>query len=381
MFLINNPNAVDIEYLDGAARETHNEGGLAAYLVWQAEAAPTTGTLHIQGYIALNRKLRFASAAFRSLVGGRAAIEIARGTPEECRAYCTKEDSRATADQRAAYAESAGLDVAGLEGGEFGTLPVMNRGERNDLHKVAKLLKDGCDLTKIAETCPTEFIKFSKGFKELKFYLDKKKGKEWRALEVEILNGRAGCGKTRTAIQEANEAGRSWFILAPGQAKGTLWFDGYEGEDVLILDEFRPTWCPYSYLLRVLDGHPFQAQVKGSTTWARWTKVVITTTHPWRTWYDVSDTATGELERRITRIRNLEADPGTDGGAGSAGGGEIQTPPPAPPRALPESGVIPGVNAPSGWAEFYQPRVAGREPVDLDLRQHMSSLMSGLSWE
>jgi len=32
-----------------------------------------------------------------------------------------------------------------------------------------------------------------------------------------------------------------------------LWFDGYEGEDLAILDEYRPSIIPFHFLLRILD--------------------------------------------------------------------------------------------------------------------------------
>lgn len=59
------------------------------YLVYQEEVGES-GTHHFQGYIEMPRPVRFTH--FRNLE--RAHFEPARGTPDECIEYCTKEDTR-----------------------------------------------------------------------------------------------------------------------------------------------------------------------------------------------------------------------------------------------------------------------------------------------
>lgn len=60
-----------------------------AYLVYGHEAAPTTGTPHLQGYIVF--QVRRRRDAIRVLLGG-AHVEIARGSALQNRDYCTKDD-------------------------------------------------------------------------------------------------------------------------------------------------------------------------------------------------------------------------------------------------------------------------------------------------
>ena len=44
---------------------------------------------------------------------------------------------------------------------------------------------------------------------------------------------------------------------------GAEWFDGYDGREVLILDDLRKSTFTFSYLLDVLDRYEFGVEVKG----------------------------------------------------------------------------------------------------------------------
>jgi len=85
-FTLNNYTPEELESIRGLS-----EGGLLKYLVYQLEIGES-GTPHIQGY-AYARDAK-SLTAWKSLLSGRAHVERARGTPEQCRDYCTKEDSR-----------------------------------------------------------------------------------------------------------------------------------------------------------------------------------------------------------------------------------------------------------------------------------------------
>jgi len=53
---------------------------------------------------------------------------------------------------------------------------------------------------------------------------------------------------------------------------GSLWFDGYLGQHVMLIDDFcgsREKWCKHSpqLLLNLLDPYGMQGQIKGGFTW------------------------------------------------------------------------------------------------------------------
>lgn len=62
-----------------------------SYAIYQYEQAPTTGTLHIQGYLYLKNPTTFNGA--RGLLPTGSHIEVARD-PEAAIRYCSKEDTR-----------------------------------------------------------------------------------------------------------------------------------------------------------------------------------------------------------------------------------------------------------------------------------------------
>lgn len=61
------------------------------------------------------------------------------------------------------------------------------------------------------------------------------------------------------------------------------------GQKVAIFDDFRPWWCRFDYLLRLLDRYPMQVPVKGG--FVNWVPEHIIITAPQR-W---SDMFTGEF--------------------------------------------------------------------------------------
>lgn len=52
-------------------------------------------------------------------------------------------------------------------------------------------------------------------------------------------------------------------------------FDGYRGQEVLFLDEFKGNGIPFKKLLKIMQGYPFECDIKGSHIWAGWKKVII----------------------------------------------------------------------------------------------------------
>jgi hypothetical protein len=111
-----------------------------------------------------------------------------------------------------------------------------------------------------------------------------------------VYHGPPGTGKTRKALEENKE----YYLL--DNSGGPVWFDGYEGEETLVIDDFYG-WIKYNFILRLLDGHPCRLPIKGGFTYAGWTTVIITSNvHP-DSWYKCDTQA---MHRRITSIDYIE---------------------------------------------------------------------------
>lgn len=75
-------------YTEEELAKLNENASLYKYAVFGKEVAPSTGTIHLQGYILFNQKQRFNTV--KGIVGARAHIEGAKGSPQQNRVYCTK---------------------------------------------------------------------------------------------------------------------------------------------------------------------------------------------------------------------------------------------------------------------------------------------------
>ena len=89
-----------------------------------------------------------------------------------------------------------------------------------------------------------------------------------KQVDVYYIEGETGIGKTYGIFKMFPDAYR------PVIAGEKLWFDGYNGEKTLLLDELRGN-IKLSYLLQILDPYPLKVEVKGGTVNAEWDRVFI----------------------------------------------------------------------------------------------------------
>lgn len=238
------------------------------YCICQLESSPTTGRAHVQGYIELGRSQDLKWV--QQLLGDDAAhLEPRRGSREQAREYCRKEETR----------------VRDAESGpwEFGVWKESKQGERNDLNSVAESILSGDRVDDIAVQNPVAFIRYHRGISELARVRDRQRlmGLS-RQVKVQVFWGKSGLGKTRRAKYENPNA----YYLDIQRGSSMVWFDGYDGHETLIIDEFLGN-LPYQYLLKLTDPHPVldKLPVKGGYVAAAFSKVVITSnSHP-HAWY------------------------------------------------------------------------------------------------
>lgn len=241
------------------------------YLIYGREIAPTTKTRHLQGYIYFRSPRSFNAIKKKLPIG--AHIEFAKGDAPANREYCIK----------------------GGDWFEFGEMPVQ--GKRNDIIGLRNAIRDGqTDLQIINDDVNVgayaKYIKFADRCRTL---YDKIKSNRFRQLEVVVIYGPAGTGKTRYVYD--HEGYEDVYPL--GQAQKEMWFDGYDNEKILLIDDFYG-WIKWAFVLKILDGHPLRINIKGGTRWAMWEKVYITSNKPPWEWYSKGYPL--ELQRRINSI-------------------------------------------------------------------------------
>lgn len=245
----------------------------------------------------------------RLLIGDPAGThvhtELMKGTPQQAREYCQKEDTRISTEDWKIYCEANGIDQINNHQGphEWGEWPVSQQGKRNDIHDFTDELAKGKTLAEVALANPVPFVKYHGGFGKLAFLLQQKAAMGWRDVKVKVLYGSTGVGKTRQAIKEAIDLDGGWFLQRKDDGK-TMWWDGYDGQFTIILDELHGNWCTYKALLGILDGQPLRLPVKGGHVWASYENIIITSSGPPHSWYAREEYS--ELDRRIDEVIHLD---------------------------------------------------------------------------
>lgn len=289
----------DIEHLGTKWRE------YATYLCFQPELAPGTGRRHLQGYFCLTtpRTLRgVKNTLFDTASLSSVHLEAAKGTKEEARDYCRKEDS---------FDDTAGFGFTDF--GDFEAVPSRRgQGARNDIANCTSILRSGGSLAEVAEADPDSFVKYHKGFIAYQQLICcqprvRDEGGLFPALRVFWFYGPTGSGKTRAAFEEAGDQA---IYTKPA---GNKWWDGYTGQPVILLDDFRSDWFTFGYLLRLLDIYPMPLEYKGGMTNLCSQTIYITCpNHPEVLYEDLmarKEGASAQLLRRISEIRQFGEPP------------------------------------------------------------------------
>lgn len=240
------------------------------YCIYGEEICPKTKKVHYQGYIELKIPMRLK--AVKKIIG-ECHIEIRKGSRLQAIKYCEKEGKTTI----------IGKDIG--------------QGHRTDLEEVGRSVIEGKPIEEIARENPGTYIRYNKGIEELKTIITKPP--KWRNVKVTVIWGKTGTNKTRTA----KEIGKDDYYILGENSNNTLWFDGYREQKTLIIDDFYG-WIKWGDLLRLLDGHEYRCQIKGSYRWAFWNEVIITSNKPYKDWYNRQDISA--LERRINNIKHFE---------------------------------------------------------------------------
>lgn len=242
------------------------------YAVWQREKG-AQGTEHLQGYVVFDRLKRLT--ALKKL-GISIHWESRMGTHAQAKAYCTKADTRVDGPW------------------EVGEEPAdKEQGKRNDLLNLKRRLDEGATEAEIAKD-PETFPVWAKHHKVVARYrMLTGQQRDWPVF-TQVIWGAPGLGKTRKARDLAGPAAY-WLPRPAGQV---AWFDGYIGQDTIVIDEFYG-WLSLDLLCRILDRYPMQVETKGGCFPLTVKKVIITSNIPPLQWYKLPPERLNALFRRL----------------------------------------------------------------------------------
>lgn len=256
------------------------------YLVYQQEECPETKRKHWQGYIEFKNRKRFTQV--KDILGDQAHIEPRRGTSQQAADYCKKKETAIDGTQH-----------------EEGTRSIP---DQNGLEAVKRMIDEGKDMTQVAEEHFGQWCRYRKSFEayqEIKRRTIIPQG--FHPVEVEVHWGAPGTGKTRLVEDTAAAFGNALFRIDLAE-RDKVWWDGYNGEKWLLLDEFEGQMDRVRFnKLCGGYGHLQRWPIKGGFTNIFITKIFITSNKDPEYWYPFLDHYQKQaVLRRLTKITKWE---------------------------------------------------------------------------
>jgi len=222
-FTINNPTLGDL--LDVEQLKQH-----AKYYVYGKEHGTDRNTPHWQGYVYFANAITMVRC--KQLLE-RAHVEPQRGTCNQAITYCKKDGD--------------------FE--EWGDAPNHGGGntQRERWRELIELSEQG-RIDEIRDKFPSEFFRYNERIRSLRIRVNVPLD---GPLEHEWWYGATGTGKSRSL----------WQLYPNHYAKElNKWWDGYDDEDVVAIEEWSPkNECTASFLKVWGDRYPFPAQIKGGS--------------------------------------------------------------------------------------------------------------------
>lgn len=264
-FTLNNYSEEEHTHINGL----HEREEITYIIV--AEEIGENQTPHLQGFISFKTRKRLLQV--KRLLSDRSHVEICRGTPAQAAEYCRKD----------------GKFI------EHGSIP-GGRGHRSDIDKLTKAIREGQSRNRIRDEFPLMYLRYSKCIE--KWISDLQPSRDW-IVDVVVHWGKTGTGKTRSVFEFTN---RQCIYVHPGEQ----WFDGYEGQSVVLFDDFNGSEFKLSYLLKLLDRYPMKVPVKGN--YVNWIPkhIFITSNKSPDEWYpNAYEEHKNALKRRISLIKHF----------------------------------------------------------------------------
>jgi len=264
IFTLNNYTVEQVAFLKEKAN--------VEFIYWGHEIAPTTGTPHLQGFVRFPKKKKLVTIKNEWNLNG-ISLRLMDGTKEENIAYCSKKGKN--------------LDV--FFRGEWKT----DQGKRTDLDKARNMAQNN-GMRAVSAVCNAQQIRVAE-----KFLTYNEECRDFKPHVVWIW-GPPGVGKSRRAREITG------FDDVYTKNDGTKWWDGYDGHDYVIIDDFRGSWWTLTEMLSLLDRYEKRIEFKGGWRQMLATTMVITSLYPPETVYSsISEEPKEQLVRRISQVIHL----------------------------------------------------------------------------
>lgn len=199
------------------------------YIAYGLETCPKTKNLHHQGWLSFDKP----KSSYKNVAAllNKSHVEAMKGTLQQNDKYCSK--------------QTKGELV------EFGKRP--EQGKRVDLDGLKDAILSGeTTVDEITINNPVAIHQYGRTLDRIQTVALRSKTRSWMTEGV-WYHGPTGTGKSHTAFEGFDEA--THYVKCLDDA----WWDGYTGQEIVILNDFRGQ-ISYSELLQLVDKYPHRVK-------------------------------------------------------------------------------------------------------------------------
>lgn len=239
--------------------------------------------LHAQCYVQLQRAQAKSWLINNISPTASYTIQYKKASAEDGRHYCSKPHD--DCDCKECIAERATPTRINDTFVEYGTLRKKGtgpgQGERTDLIALRDKALTHCKEREIQQDDEVvlTYAKYMRFYERVRML---NRPPDLPSVDLRLYVGEAGAGKTSKAFRIDED-----YYDVPIN-NGTLWFDGYDQNNVLIFDDFagRVDHQTLVSTLKLFDRYVRRIPVKGTHSWLRSPIVVVTSNYHPRHWYE-----------------------------------------------------------------------------------------------
>lgn len=254
----------------------------AEYVVYQLECGHETANAHWQLYVVLRRRGRVSTF---TRIWPRTHWELRRGTHEECRNYCSKDDGT-----RIDGPWTWGVEPASPEPGRRSDILALREGIAAG--------KSDVELWRDSDTF-APMLRYARSVPIARSALC---GSTSRTMpQVFILWGPPGTGKSARCEAFAKELQEATYrVSSPMGRTMPVWWDGYIGQKFIIFDDFYG-WVQFTKILKLCDRYTERVDYRGGSCDFQGEIICFTSnTSPDQWWKTISTDRFSAFERRIS---------------------------------------------------------------------------------
>lgn len=261
-FTLNNYTETDVEYF-ATYQDCHH--------LYIGKEVGESGTPHLQGYVCWGNSKRITGVKKIHECWKRVhLIDSLPGRAKANRKYCLKGEQP--------HSEYEELKDKGPNYGKNVQVVAdhcdLNQGQRTDLDEFRDAILSGAIALELYMEYPGLMAKYRNFYKDLRqLYLKRRdypgggKRNRRREVDLQIHWGVAGAGKSEVAAV----AGAFGLDLA---SKG--WFDGYDDEEVVVIEEFDWQKFDIDVVKQLFDVNPYRLNIKGSGAQSNFKTIYLT---------------------------------------------------------------------------------------------------------